>query len=236
MKKTAFTLVEVTIVLVLIGVLATILLPVAFNSTPDKNLVKFKRAYDTYITALQELINSDKYYLNGDMRVKSNGELIDYTHEIDSAYFCESFSNFIHLKEKSCKKNGSALVSALPTFEGQRVDCPGGSVTWNPGETHHAEAFCNPPNKSNISYVKDINNVLYYYAPQNFNSETHGVPFSEYCVDEFGNSLQYEFHCIDIDGFDYGEDPFWIALRYDGRIVNSPRVQEWLGKFSTKAN
>ena len=41
MKKKAFTLAEIMIVLVIIGVLSAILLPVAIHSAPDENVMKF---------------------------------------------------------------------------------------------------------------------------------------------------------------------------------------------------
>ena len=47
MKK-GFTLAEILIVLVIIGVLTMILLPVAFQSSPDEQVMKFKKGYNTY--------------------------------------------------------------------------------------------------------------------------------------------------------------------------------------------
>ena len=42
-KKNAFTLAEILIVLVIIGVLTMILLPMAFQSSPDEEVIKFKK-------------------------------------------------------------------------------------------------------------------------------------------------------------------------------------------------
>ena len=44
-KNKAFTLAEVMVVLTVIGILTAILLPSALHSTPDKNVMKFKKSY-----------------------------------------------------------------------------------------------------------------------------------------------------------------------------------------------
>ncbi len=42
-KTQAFTLAEILIVLVIIGVLTMILLPVAFRSSPNEDVMRFKK-------------------------------------------------------------------------------------------------------------------------------------------------------------------------------------------------
>ena len=66
MKK-AFTLAEVMIVLTVIGILTAILMPIAFHSTPDQNVMKFKKANSTLGTIFRELVSSDKYFQDGDL-------------------------------------------------------------------------------------------------------------------------------------------------------------------------
>ena len=43
----AFTLAEIMIVLVVIGILTAILLPAGFQSAPNENIMKFKKANTT---------------------------------------------------------------------------------------------------------------------------------------------------------------------------------------------
>ena len=110
MKK-GFTLAEIMIVLAVIGVLTAILLPVAINSTPNENIMKFKKGHNALLTAIRELINSDKYYLDGDLGTRANGQLIDGSHDGDYAYFCRTLSDVISTKEINCSERNSGLGS-----------------------------------------------------------------------------------------------------------------------------
>ena len=94
MKK-GFTLAEILIVLVIIGVLTMILLPVAFQSSPDEKVMKFKKGYNTLNTVIRELVSSDRYYQNGDLGTRANGNTIDGEHDGDITYFCETFADTI---------------------------------------------------------------------------------------------------------------------------------------------
>ena len=91
MKK-GFTLAEILIVLVIMGVLTMILLPVAFQSSPDEKVMKFKKGYNTLNTVIRELVSSDRYYQNGDLGTRANGNTIDGEHDGDITYFCETFA------------------------------------------------------------------------------------------------------------------------------------------------
>lgn len=52
-NKKAFTLTEIMIVLVILGVLALVLIPTIKNMMPDDRIIKYKKAYYT----LQEIVN-----------------------------------------------------------------------------------------------------------------------------------------------------------------------------------
>ena len=90
--KKGFTLAEVMIVLTVIGVLTAILLPVARQSMPDENLMKFKKAHNTLGTVIRELVTSDKYYRDGDLGVKPNSSLVD-----SATYFCETIADVLNM-------------------------------------------------------------------------------------------------------------------------------------------
>ena len=109
MKKNAFTLAEIMIVLMVIGILTAILLPSARNAMPNQDVMKFKKAHNALQTAIRELVNSDKYYLDGDLGVKPDGTLIDGTHDGDNTYFCESISDILSVKENNCETWASKM-------------------------------------------------------------------------------------------------------------------------------
>ena len=114
MNKKAFTLAEVMIVLVVIGVLSAVLIPAARNSMPDKDVVRFKKGYNTLLSAIRELVNSDKYYLDGDLGIKANGESInggnsssaDAIYLENRRYLCETFADVVSIKSSNCIDNG----------------------------------------------------------------------------------------------------------------------------------
>ena len=111
MKK-AFTLAEIMIVLTIIGVITAILLPVALQSAPDENIMKLKKGNNTLGSVIRELVNSDKYYANGDLGIRANGNLVDGTHDGDETYFCETFADIVTIKEKNCSKDKTSYSNS----------------------------------------------------------------------------------------------------------------------------
>ena len=98
MKK-AFTLAEIMIVIMVIGILSAILLPVAFQSAPDENVTKFKKSHNILGTIIRELVNSDRYYSDGDLGTLKNGSAVT-----SAKYFCESMADVLSIKKKDCKE------------------------------------------------------------------------------------------------------------------------------------
>jgi len=119
MKK-AFTLAEIMIVLTIIGVLTAILLPIANHSRPDENVMKFKKADTTLKNVIRELVNSDKYYVDGDLGIRklANGtsQLIDGSHSGDNTYFCNSVADMLSVKKVNCS---DTIVTG---FDNLRID------------------------------------------------------------------------------------------------------------------
>ncbi len=103
MKK-AFTLAEVMITLTIIGIITAVIIPVAIQSKPNENIMKFKKAHNTLYQVISTLINSDEYYLNGDLKTKANGELLDGSHEDDYMYFCNSLTQVLTIRSENCAK------------------------------------------------------------------------------------------------------------------------------------
>ena len=92
------------IVLVVIGVLTGILVPAAMNSMPNENVMKFKKAHNTLYRVINELVSSDKYYADGDLGKRPNGDLIDGTHTGDKTYFCNTFADVLNVKSRNCSE------------------------------------------------------------------------------------------------------------------------------------
>ena len=108
MKK-GFTLAEVLIVLVIIGVLAAVLMPSMVNVVPDEDLLKFKSANETLHNVIHELVTSPKYYCDGDLGLKSNcitklSKSVSTTDDERSIYFCQTFAEQIPTKSVNCQR------------------------------------------------------------------------------------------------------------------------------------
>ena len=237
MKKSnkAFTLAEIMIVLSIIGVLTAVMLPAAFHSTPNENVMKFKKAHNTLYKVINELVNSDQYYKDGDLGIKPNGDLIDGTHDGDYTYFCNSFADIVSTKSVNCSENLIREVEKI------RTDERGGA-----GTLLFADIICKQSPLG--SEIITADNVVFY--------QTSAVPFGgstkliyasdgeciqgDNCtrrlfggnihVDENGFDTIYKIFCIDIDGIEEGEDPFGYGIRYDGKILTGARASEWLQK------
>ena len=220
MKK-AFTLAEIMIVLMVIGLLTAILLPSARNAMPNKDLMKFKKAHETLHNTFIELVNSDKYYLNGDLGIKINGDLIDGTHEGDSTYLCETFSDLIKTKNVSCKEYGTKT-----TYVSSSVAYP-------------FDIWCRNLQKNDcshniVSQIKSIDGTTFFEANSfmSFGSSLDGSTARHYTSERSATGFYYVYKgfCMDIDEWCKGEDPFGYGIRVDGKILNSDKANEWLEK------
>ena len=120
--KKGFTLAEVMIVLTVIGILAGILIPVANNSRPDENVMKFKKAHATLMNVIHELVTSDKYYKDGMMDFRPDGSQVygGFAHgegtvgnDNDVKYFCQTFADVISTKSVNCSTVQTAEMMVL---------------------------------------------------------------------------------------------------------------------------
>ncbi len=100
-KEKAFTLAEIMVALVVIGVITSILLPVAFNNLPNENVMKFKKGHATLFRVINELVTSDKYYGN-DLGYKPDGTNIGTEKNSDIVYFCNTFADILTTKSVNC--------------------------------------------------------------------------------------------------------------------------------------
>ncbi|MBQ4646843.1 MAG: type II secretion system protein [Candidatus Gastranaerophilales bacterium] len=107
-QKSAFTLAEVMIVLVVIGVLSAILIPTAMKSKPDEAKMKFENTLSSIATTTREVVSSDEYFLDGDMSKKINGT------SSTSINVCSAFANTLNFKTSNCNNTNSTTDTSNP--------------------------------------------------------------------------------------------------------------------------
>ena len=246
MKK-GFTLAEIMIALVVIGVITSILLPVAFNNVPNENIMKFKKGNATLAKVINELVTSGEYYTPGDLGIKADGTLINGDHTDDYGYFCKSFADMINTKTINCtdKKIQTDLDGSIVCSDWDVMD-----VNPQGRQTKAVDDFCKTfPNPN--SEIINSDGIVYYetfayptfgwdkygYFPANGRLFLEPVGFSNKNLpeDKKMNEIDSAYRCkkvfcMDVDGIDKGEDPFGYGIRVDGKIILGKRAQEWLEK------
>ena len=259
MKK-AFTLVEILIVLVVIGILLSVLLPTVKNIKANEKVVKFKKGHNTLLNAVQELVISDKYYIPGDLGVKPNGQLVSDHIEENHKYFMQTFSDVLSVNYNSPKvgklSNASyfavfpvdCLASAASGITGVLNSCTNQVVTSS--SYNSAKDKPNNPclNTTSANAMQVIANGIWYWDPHP--DGTFGIPEFDggtgrrlfTLKDANGNYPLYKFFCMDIDGVPSGankdncinECPFWYGINIEGKIFTSKQVDQWLEKSASK--
>ncbi len=247
MKK-GFTLAEILIVLVLIGVLTMVLLPMAFQSSPDEAVMKFKKGNNTLLTAVKELVSSDEYYQDGDLGIRANGQLIDGTHNGDITYFCNSLADILSTKRVNCSENKICKTNycwqhfskKYATLKQLKENADKGCTS---SKSIGAEIITN----DDITYYQ-VSPVFMFGMNQNQATSAHATSEESDALigqetyrtalipDENGFASTYKIICMDIDGINKGEEPFGYSLRYDGKIIPGLRADEWLNKSIQKNN
>ena len=238
MKK-AFTLAEIMIVLSVIAVLTAVLLPAARNAAPNEDLMKFKKGHLALVNVINELVNSDKYYYEGMLDTKPNGQLVD-----SPTYFCETFADVIgNVKSVDCKED------RIDTNQGQHVnfDWTRTSNTAFNGLLKHPDIVC----KEYALVAKDeivLSNNVSYYMPTPGNHFGIKAKSNLYSYRNYkmldgvytsrGFRILYRIFCMDIDGTPesatetdcVNECPFGYGIRVDGKVLIGKRASEWFKK------
>ncbi len=242
-----FTLAEVMIVLTVIGILSAILLPVALHSTPDKNILKFKKANNTLATTIKSMISNDQYFTPGDFGRRPDGTLItgydnldDLNNvEEDDYYFGEALAD--NLSHKKFTK-GTPSITYAPLTVSNAI-----------AQTEHilkariddkCTIFPNEANARYMIFLPDETTIYMYEGYEPFGSHIcngGGVscyrdPFDS-TADFYGKSNGFDTAvyviCIDIDGSGPVKG-FGYGIRRDGKIVNGLRADWWLSRDITK--
>lgn len=251
MKKCAYTLTEIMIVLIAIGVLAAIIIPVAVKNLPDENLAKFKKANTQLLSTIDELIASDKYYHNGDLGIRADKTIIDGTHDGDKSYFCNNVAKVMNVKSANCNFADSTITYAIDRSH-QGYFC----TDWI--DVGIIDNQCKIYAKTMHNELVLFNNMLIYETRPAMTMGIREVQASGYAganpdgtfpteyyengvfsvTDKNGYKRCYKTICIDIDGVPdnatedncVNECPFGYGIRIDGKILMGTRAQEWLEK------
>ena len=118
-KKRAFTLGEVLVTLMIVGVIAALIIPIIKNAQPDKQKLMFKKAYTNVERVVTELVNDDDLYPDvGDYMGLDNTNAVTVN---DISYsgntkFCQLFAMTINVVDDE-------NINCLAT--------PGGNGTYN---------------------------------------------------------------------------------------------------------
>ncbi len=237
LRKNAFTLAEIMIALVVIGVITSILLPVAFNNIPNENVMKFKKGNATLAKVINELVTSGEYYTPGDLGKKPNGELIVAIKKKGdkiNTYHCETIAQIISYKIKNCSasENEEAGSSVCLKKESELANAK-----------QSLDYLCRIAQKSIGAEIITTDNIaLFQTKPRvaygdkwitscpDGNHRVFGDEISPCCTDDNGFDGMYKIFCMDIDGVDYGEEPFGYGVRVDGKILTGKRADEWMEK------
>ena len=249
--KKGFTLAEIMIALVVIGVITSILLPVAFNNVPNENIMKFKKGNATLAKVINELVTSGEYNTQGDLARDNKGNLINSHTNIEySKYFCVTFSDLLNVKNVKCENSTNATVGGgYYCWDWAEVEMEMNGVTVGQA----IDRYC----KNNISesLITTNDNIIYYEANQfasfgiTFDGNTYDTDRelfhigaenntdfddgkyskTEYMA-KFGLYRCFKVFCMDVDNLNKGEDPFGYGIRVDGKITLGARAQEWLQK------
>ncbi len=259
--KKAFTLAEIMIVLTIIGILTAILLPVAFHSAPDENVMKFKKGNNTLGNVIRELVNSDQYYENGDLGIKADGTLIDGTHDGDITYLCQTFADVVSTKEVNCSEDSTYTSESYSRMDlGLKSSDSGFGLTEERKKT--LDSRCKTAGTTVGAEITTSDGIVYFQTTPkipfginwseevkmnepdrtvcNANDQTclnarlFGPSNKAHHVDEYGNDRIYKLFCMDVDGIDKGEDPFGYGIRADGKIIMGARAEEWMQKSVQK--
>ena len=261
--KKGFTLAEILIVLVVIGVITAILLPVAIQSSPDENVMKFKKGNATLGKVISELVNSDEYYADGDLGRRADGQLAD-----DSSDLCKSFGDIVTTKQTKCTENitGSATSDAIVALHWEKTAAISRFENDNNSASNYVDRICKEAIADNVNYINTSDDI-YFYDPYPFytfamelptfnggsckQTNKSGIRNWFYCITDctktsygmtpescvYDNVIStYKIFCMDIDEIGKGEDPFGYGLRVDGKIFLGARAKEWMKKSIQKGD
>lgn len=228
MRKNAFTLAEIAIVLMVLGILTAILLPTAFKNMPDENVFKFHKGNEILLKTIKILVESEKYFLTGDMAYRPNGARIDGSNTGDNEYLCKAFADVVSTKNVQCTNTA----------------CSSNNQTWvytyeNTLGPANADSVCK--NNTSFDHTQKIitaDDITFYFAGLPYGTTSWSSGHTDAFHESWGHPAGFvglaKVFCIDVDGIGKGEDPFGYGVTVEGKILPGTRAQEWMKKRAKK--
>lgn len=109
-KYKAFTLAELMIVFTIIGIIVAIIIPILFMASPDQPEVKARKAYNSFVRAVESLTNGEPYDIN-------NGLLDAAIFSIEATggtpradFFCNNLAEYMNIKNNNCNIAGNNAI------------------------------------------------------------------------------------------------------------------------------
>lgn len=229
-KIKAFTLAELMITFAIIGVLTAILIPALFKSTPDEQILKAKKAYNTFSRAIESLTNSGVY--------SDNGGLLTSTSFVSDAdgqkqFFCNNLVDLINVKKSDCTKN-IVETSIKDKITSNCSNLPAD------GSVYVCAKLDTTTNTVDLAQVqKDIDSVCKNWKANvgtdyNFATSDNvlwGVQLNDFSNNTMLNSggmttpAFYNVVCFSTDQLKSNDAIYGIGVRRDGKIIASEALQ-----------
>ena len=211
MKK-AFTLAEIIVVLVIIGILTAILIPIFSNDVSEKEKVlKFLKGNDNLESAIGELLSSEKYFLNGDLGKKPNGELIDGSHSDDKTYFCDKLAEILGHKTKNCITENTGINGYISSSDSTTLAA---QKKWLDTECMLVQKYVKRTSKKEGKEIKTVDDIYYFQT----------APDMLFGMDK---RSQLDYYCstsvdaVDKNAADYCKNGAGVGSRAFGATLNS---------------
>ncbi len=231
-KKFAFTLAELMITFAIIGVLTAILIPSLFKSTPNEEILKAKKAFNTFSRAMENLTNSGVYTDNGGILTSTS-----FVSDADSQeqFFCNNLIDTINVKKADCTKN--KVEDAIQDKVSSNCDLASGSPTYV-----CAKLTSEGKNVDLPQLQKDLDTVCKNWKATvgtDYNFATTDNVLWGIQLNDFANNSTvvmggltlpafYNVVCFSTDGLKLDDNVFGIGVRKDGKIIASEALQNIL--------
>lgn len=226
MKKfiKGFTIAETMLALIIIGTLIAIMIPMALKTKPDENLIKLKKANETLQQAVNTLITEDKYYIQGDLGLKPNGEVLDGNNadrDEYCEYFCRTLADVLSTKTVNCKSNCTIGENGSWTTANVKFDSISGTYPKTKEVTNDTiqgakaqfDNICKTEAPTIGAEIVTVDGITFFGArPKTtfgFQMTSGGKKYRIFSPpesypanygDQRGFDINYKVYCIDVDG------------------------------------